>query len=133
MSACFLIFSPVYAVVKQTPLFVFRITRNTYLKISVKYLSREHYDEMPCTGFEPSTSQSPDRRSNYRAMPSPITKHLKYIVYRQHFASANFSSLMITEPILLNPVNSAFWYATAANLLAIQGLTGQKLCFTWYL
>ena len=54
MSACFLIFFPVYAVVKQTSVLVFHTIQSICKEISVKCLSEGHNSVMPSRGIEPA-------------------------------------------------------------------------------
>ena len=69
MYACFVIwffnfFSPVNAVVKQTPVLSFHTTQRACKEISIKCLSLGHNDVMPNTGIEPATLRSLARCSN---------------------------------------------------------------------
>ena len=51
-------FSPVNAVVKQTPVLAFHTTQRACLEIIVKCLSQEHNDVMPSMGVEPAALRS---------------------------------------------------------------------------
>ena len=60
----FKFFSPVNAVVKQTPVLSFHTTQRACKEISVKCLSQGHNDVMPSTGIKPANLRSLARRSN---------------------------------------------------------------------
>ena len=72
---CFFDFSPVNAVMKQTPVLSFHTTQRAYWEISVKCLSQGHNDVKPSTGIEPANLRSLARRSNQL---SYVAVHLRF-------------------------------------------------------
>ena len=76
----FLIFSPVNAVLKQTPVLSFYTTQRAYKEISINCLSQGHNDVMPNTGIQPANLRSLARQSvkfclffaNFDSPPPPF-------------------------------------------------------------